>query len=91
MLKFENPDFKDAILGVSDDDRIIYDYELMVKCLMEQDGMTEIEAIEFIDYNTVRSLPYFWDQKPTIILYRMELEEIEEYAERLEEDINGSK
>lgn len=55
---FETPDFVEAVIGISDDNRVIYDYELMVHSLMKNDDMTEEEAIEFIDYNTMRTLPY---------------------------------
>lgn len=30
MLLFSNPDFPNAIIGISSDDRVIYDYDLMV-------------------------------------------------------------
>lgn len=38
----------------------------MVSCLMENDDMTEEEAVEFIEYNTIRSLPYY-DEAPIIV------------------------
>ena len=56
---FENPDYDEAIVGVRLDNRVIYDFEKMVKCLMKEDGMTQDEAIEFIEYNTIRAIPYF--------------------------------
>jgi hypothetical protein len=58
-IVFENPDYDSAIIGVTeDDDRVVYDFDLMVKHLVDTDGITELEAIEFIEYNTIRSLPY---------------------------------
>jgi len=37
---FENPDYEDAIIGWDENSgRIIYDYEKMVECLMNEDGM----------------------------------------------------
>jgi hypothetical protein len=39
----------------------------MVECLITEDNMTYEEAAEFIDYNTVRSLPYVGDKGPIII------------------------
>ena len=30
----------------------------MIECLMEEDKMEQEEAMEFIDYNTIRALPY---------------------------------
>ena len=55
---FVNPSYETAIVGVSYDDRAIYDLDLMIDYLVENDGMTEEEALEFIDYNTVRACNY---------------------------------
>lgn len=58
-IVFENPHFDSAIIGYDANEyRIIYDYELMIEHLMEQDDMTYEEAAEFIEYNTIRSIPY---------------------------------
>lgn len=48
---FTNPSYEDAFLGISSDDRAIYDYEKMVESLVNHEDMTEDEAREFIDYN----------------------------------------
>lgn len=55
---FENPDYDSAIIGTTEDNRVVYSFEKMVECLMAEDGMTYEEAVEFIEYNTVRALPY---------------------------------
>lgn len=56
---FIDPNYDDAIIGVSAvDDRVIYDFDKMVQCLVKEDGMSEEEAIEFIEYNTLRAIPY---------------------------------
>lgn len=34
----------------------MYDYEKMVQWLVETEGMTETEAVEWIDYNTIGAL-----------------------------------
>jgi hypothetical protein len=65
---FENPDYEDAIIGWDENSgRIIYDYEKMVECLMNEDGMEYDEAAEFIDYNTVRACPYMGERAPIIL------------------------
>lgn len=38
----------------------------MAEYLVEEDGMTPEEAYEFIDYNTIRALPYMGDMRPEI-------------------------
>ena len=55
---FENPSYLKAIIGISDEGALCYSYEKMVECIMEEDNIGEEEAMEFIDYNTIRALPY---------------------------------
>jgi hypothetical protein len=38
---------------------------------MEEEEFTEEEAIEWIDYNTIRALPYMGEKAP-IIMYPIE-------------------
>lgn len=64
---FENPSFDGAIVGVSTNDRVVYDYDLMVMRAMEQEGWTQEEAIDWIEYNTIRSLSYV--ENAPVILY----------------------
>ena len=58
-----------ALIGVSHDDRAIYDYDLMVQWLVNEEGLSEEEAVEWIDYNTIRALPYMGEDGP-IVLHR---------------------
>lgn len=67
-IVFENPSYDKAIIGYDDTERrVIYDYELMAKCLMEQDGMSYEDAVEFIDYNTCRAIPYAGPNAPIVM------------------------
>lgn len=66
LSMFENPAFINAITGIDlRHKKIVYDYDKMVEYLMEDDEMTMEEAIEFIDYNTLRTVPYM--ENPPII------------------------
>ena len=67
-LRFENPSFDNSIVAVDYDGRLIYDYDLMVEELMKQDDMSGEEAIDFISYNTLRSLDYMADKKKPIVI-----------------------
>ena len=71
-LNYTNPSYEGALIGVSDDNRAIYDFDKMVKSLMESEGWDEFEAIEWIEYNTMRANPYF-DNSP-IIMYPIDKE-----------------
>lgn len=72
---FENPSFDESIVGLSNDNRVIYDYDLMVQEFAQENKCSQEEAEEFIQYNTMRALPYFNDEdgnKPIIIEHKME-------------------
>ena len=60
--------YDDALIGVSEDNRAIYDYEKMVEWLMRTQGWNEIDAVEWINYNTIRAIPYAGGAAP-IIMY----------------------
>lgn len=65
---FENPDYVSVIVGMTDDGRVVYSWDKMIKHLVDADGMTDEEAIDFISYNTERAIPYAGHMAP-IILY----------------------
>ena len=64
---FENPSYCTAFLGVTDKGQLVYSYEKMIEFLVKEDNMTEEEAIEFIDYNTLRTIPYMGPLHPIIV------------------------
>lgn len=66
VLLFESPSYDNAFIRLTEDGRAVYDYYDMVQCLVESDGMTEEEAEDFIQYNTIRALPYY-ENHPVIM------------------------
>ena len=66
-----NYSYDDALIGVSEDGRAIYDYEKMIEWLMKEEGWTCEEAVDWIEYNTIRALPYMGEDAP-IIMYPLE-------------------
>jgi NAD+ synthase len=71
-IVFENPDYDSAIIGYdANESRIIYDFEKMAEHLMDVDGMDYEEAVEFIEYNTIRAIPYAGSNAP-IVLHSIE-------------------
>lgn len=64
---FENPSFDGSIVGISNDNRLIYDYDKMVKEFACDNSCDYEEAEEFIQYNTMRALPYFGTDAPIVI------------------------
>lgn len=68
-----NESYDDALIGVSDDGRAIYDFSLMIEWLMTKYGWSDMESIEWIETNTLRALPYFGEDAP-IIMYGLPLD-----------------
>lgn len=67
VIYLVNYSYDDALVGVTDDNRAVYDYSKMVDWLVEKEGFDEIEAMEWIDYNTIRALPYMGVGAPIIM------------------------
>ena len=68
---FSNPSYENSIIGISYDNRVIYDYDLMIEELMKEEDLSFEDALEFLEYNTLRALPYMGGDAP-IILYTKE-------------------
>lgn len=66
-IVFNNPSFDNSIIGTTIDGQAVYDYEKMVEELMRDDDISEQEAIDWIDYNTIRALPYAGEMAPIIM------------------------
>ena len=68
-----NFDYGYALIGVTHDNRAVYDFNKMVEWLISEEEFTnETEAIEWIEYNTIRALPYMGDDAPIIVYPFME-------------------
>ena len=65
---FEAPSFVKAITGITESEQLIYDYDLMISAAMEEEGWTAEDAIEWIEYNTIRSIPYMGQYHPIVSL-----------------------
>ena len=65
---FENPSFVKAITGITDSGQLIYDYDLMILAAMEEEKWDAEGAIEWIEYNTLRSIPYMGHAHPIVSL-----------------------
>lgn len=66
--------YDDALIGVTHDNRAVYDFEKMVDWLIETEGFTDEEAVEWIEYNTIRAIPYMGADAP-IVMYPLEYTE----------------
>ena len=63
---FENPSFVQAITGITDSGQLIYNYDLMIESAMEEQEWSYEDAVEWIDYNTLRTIPYMGELHPIV-------------------------
>ncbi len=66
-IVFDNPDFDSAIIGHTDDGRVAYDFDKMVEHMMETEDIEYEEAVEFIEFNTLRTIPYIHGKAPVVL------------------------
>lgn len=66
-LVFDNQSYDNSIIGITLDGRVIYAYEKMVEEYMEDNDCNEEDAYDWIDYNTMRSLPYAGSKAPMVV------------------------
>ena len=66
-IVFDNMSYDNSIIGTTFDGRAIYDYDLMVSEFMSDEECTSDEAIDWIEYNTLRSLPYAGKKVPLVV------------------------
>lgn len=59
--------YDDALIGVTDDNRAVYDYEKMVQWLVDNEEFSYEEAAEWIDYKTIQAIPYMGEGAPVIM------------------------
>ena len=59
--------YDSALIGVTEDNRAVYDYEKMIEWLVTEQEFSEEDAAEWISYNTIRALPYFGEGAPVIM------------------------
>ena len=67
VIILANESYDTALIAVTDDNRAVYDYEKMIDYLCNRHGWTAEEAIEWIEYNTLRALPYCGEGAPVVI------------------------
>lgn len=54
---FEPEYFDDAIIGFSNSEALVYNYQALVEIVMREQELSEEDAIEFVDFNLLNSIP----------------------------------
>ena len=72
-IVFDNMSYDGSIVGVTTDSRVVYDYDKMIEKLMQDEGWSYEDAIDWIEYNTIGGMcpPKDMVGNPPIIMYRL--------------------
>ena len=66
MLEPEGMD--SALIGYDEsEDRLVYSYKRLVAYFVKE-GMSEEEAVEWVDYNVIRGIAYMGENAPIVIV-----------------------
>lgn len=63
---FENPSYDGCIVGISTNNQVIYSLSQMVEWFCKENNCSFDESLEYIDYNTIRTIPYM--ENPPVII-----------------------
>jgi hypothetical protein len=67
VITFEGDSYDDALVGVTDDGRAVYDYDKMVAWLVKKEGCGYEKAMEWIAYNAMCALQNAGPRGPVIM------------------------
>lgn len=65
-IVLESPSYRNAVIGVSEEGRVIYSARIIIEDMMIDEGMEYEDALEHFSYNLLRSLPYMGEMAPII-------------------------
>ncbi len=67
VVVFTDFGYDSALIGVTLDNRAVYDFDKMVDWLRFNQGFEYDEAVEWIDYNTLKVISYAGRNAPIIM------------------------
>lgn len=76
------PEYLDTAIIDCVEKKLIYDYSLIIDAYVINDGMGLDEASEFVNFNTLRSLPYLGKYAPIVVDEILEEDMVSEYLEQ---------
>lgn len=59
--------YDSALIGTTDEGAAVYDYDLMIDWIVRTQGWSYDDSVEWIEYNTIRAIPYMGDLHPVIL------------------------
>lgn len=77
VIVFRNPDYTNALIGITDNYQAVYDYYLMIEWLINYENMDFEEAADFISWNDSF---YYGDKYPIIYYDDKEFDEEKQFT-----------
>ena len=71
-IVLDNSSFDNSIIGITDEGNVVYNFDKMIEEFSIDNDCDSDEALEWIEYNTIRAIPYFPEPRP-IIIYPLEV------------------
>ena len=68
----DNHEYDNSIIGITDTNQLVYDYNSMIEEFAKDCECTEEDAQEWVDYNTMRAIPYMGERKPIVIMMNID-------------------
>ena len=68
VIIFDNPSYDDALIGVTSDNRAVYDYDKMIEWLVANENMDYEEAADFIQWND----SFYYGEGYPLIIYSLD-------------------
>lgn len=66
-MVLDNASYDNSIIGTTLDGRVIYSYSRMVEEYRVEHNCSEVDAVEWVEFNTIRALPYMGNKAPIIM------------------------
>ena len=66
-IVLESPTYRNAVLGISEDGRVIYSERIIIEDMIIDEGMDIEDAYDNFSYNLLRALPYMGEKTPIIL------------------------
>jgi hypothetical protein len=66
VVMLDGPEFDDGIIGHYNG-RVVYSRRRIIDSLRHHNGWSEEDAVDWVEFNTIRSLPYMGERAPIVV------------------------
>ena len=66
IIIIDEDSFRESCIGVTGDDRAVYDYSKMIEEYSKAHNISWDDAMDYIEYNIIRALSYYGAKAPVV-------------------------